>query len=949
MYNPVSTYRVQLHENFTFADLERQLDYLQQLGVTTIYASPTLAATPGSTHGYDGIDPQRINPEIGTLDQLRGLSQQLKARNMGWLQDIVPNHLAYHPANPWISDVLEKGHQSLYANYFDIPGTNELFDGTLMAPFLGQKLADIIKNGELRVAYLHQRLVLQYYDSHFPLAPHTYAQALVSEEQQQADVFTTNVPAALSQWLTQIEGLFSPESSHPVIDGDSQQQVVGNRPVNPKEAAVLWDDARLELAALMADDETVQHYVDTRLAWFNQSADDLHALCEEQHYRLCDGDETRRRINFRRFFTVNGLICLAVERPDVFDHVHHFVRELVADGTLQGLRIDHIDGLFDPTGYLEKLRQTMGDETYIVVEKILEPGEAMPVNWPIQGSSGYDYLALVNNLLTDPTGKEAFTTFYEKLVGNSTAVHDQILSRKAYILYHDMGGELANLYKFFYDQQLATDAELAAVNQTMLLLAIAELLVQCPVYRYYGNQFPLEADEASALRQMLDGVRSRAVELQAPADLLEMIWLTKPQQGDVDYNARALRFYQRCMQFTGPLMAKGVEDTLLYTYFRFIGHNEVGDSAEAFGMNVPHGVSSDFHRAMQERQAKWPLAMNGTSTHDTKRGEDVRARLNVLTALGDEWTTTARRWLDQTAVHRPNYAPDTNDAYFILQTLVGAHPFAGQDEDEFPTRLHEYVTKALQEAKRHTSWTAPNKAYMKATHAYIDHLLDKTSTFWVEFDQFMVRIADFAVINSLAQVLLKFTTPGVPDVYQGCEMHDLSLVDPDNRRPVDYAQRNQLLLALNGPERTQPIRFAPNQAGGPAQPGDLWEKRLSGQTKFWLTHHLLTIRQAQPDFWATADYIPLVVEGTYRDHIMAFARQQNGAGYVTVVPLYLARLCRETGASDPTAISWQDTRVIFPAHRAWTDQLTGTTGGSTTIRDLFGGAFPLAFIRYDID
>ncbi|WP_375447713.1 malto-oligosyltrehalose synthase [uncultured Fibrella sp.] len=928
MYNPVSTYRVQLHENFTFADLEQQLDYLQQLGVTTIYASPTVAATPGSTHGYDGIDPQRINSEIGTVDQLRSLSQQLRERNMGWLQDIVPNHLAFHPANPWISDVLEKGHQSLYASYFDIPGTNELFDGTLMAPFLGQKLVDIIKNGELRVAYLHQRLVLQYYDSHFPLAPHTYAQVLMSEEQQQADPFTTNVPAALSQWLAQVDGLFAPEPTHPLVDGYEQFKLASRQPGNAKETASLWDEARLEMAALMDDDDTVRHYVEMRLAWFNQSADDIHALCEEQHYRLCDGDETRRRINFRRFFTVNGLICLAIERPEVFDHVHRLIHELVADGTFQGVRVDHIDGLFDPTGYLEQLRQTVGKETYVVVEKILEPGEAMPANWPIQGSSGYDYLALVNNVLTDPAGKEAFTRFYEVLVSNDTPIHEQILSRKAYILYHDMGGELANLMELFRHQQLATPNELVNINETMLLLTIAELLVQCPVYRFYGNQFPLEVDEADALRQILDSVRNRAVELRGPANLLEMIWLKKPLLGDADYNARALRFYQRCMQFTGPLMAKGVEDTLLYTYFRFIGHNEVGDSAEAFGMDI-----AEFHRAMQERQAQWPLAMNATSTHDTKRGEDVRARLNVLTALGDDWTHTARRWLDETAAQRPDNMPDTNDAYFILQTLVGAHPFAGQDDDDFSKRLHEYLTKALQEAKRHTSWTAPNKAYMDATHSYIDYLLDKSGPFWPDFETFLGSIADFAVINSLAQTLLKFTTPGVPDVYQGCELHDLSLVDPDNRRPVDYKQRQQMLADLALPERTQPET--------------LWENRLSGQAKFWLTHKLLNTRRTQPNFWATAEYVPLPVEGAYRDHILAFARQEQGTRYVVVVPLHLVRLCRETGANQPTVIDWRDTRIGLSSNSGWQDQLTGQTYNSLTINELFTGGLPLAFIRFN--
>ncbi|XWW47111.1 malto-oligosyltrehalose synthase [Fibrella sp. USSR17] len=933
MYNPVTTYRVQLHENFTFADLERQLDYLQQLGVTTIYASPTLAATPGSTHGYDGIDPQRINPEIGTLDQLRALSQELRQRNMGWIQDIVPNHLAFHPANPWISDILEKGHQSLYAHYFDIPRNNELFDGTLMAPFLGQKLVDIIKNGELRVAYMHQRLVLQYYDSHFPLAPHTYARALVSEEQQNADLFTNNVPTALMQWLSEVDGLYVPEPTNPVIgitnDGvATRQQPAVEKPISSKDAAIRWDEARLELAALMDDDDAVRHYVDTRLAWFNQSAEDIHALCGDQHYRLCDGEETRRRINFRRFFTVNGLICLTIERPEVFDHVHKLIHKLVEDGIFQGLRVDHIDGLFDPTGYLERLRETMGDDPYIVVEKILEPGEAMPADWPIQGSSGYDYLALVNNVLTDEAGREAFTTFYEGLVGNAAPIHDQILSRKAYILYHDMGGELANLYKLFRNQQLATAEELSAVNETMLLLTIAEFLVQCPVYRYYGNQFPLGREEADALRHILDGIRNRAVELRAPADLLETIWLTRPQQGNADYNARALRFYQRCMQFTGPLMAKGVEDTLLYTYFRFIGHNEVGDSPEAFGMSV-----TAFHQAMQERQSNWPLAMNGTSTHDTKRGEDVRSRLNVLTALGYDWTITAQRWLDQTAQLRPANMPDTNDAYFILQTLVGAHPFVGQPDDNFPERLHDYVTKSLQEAKRHTSWTAPNKVYMEATHTFIDQLLDKNGAFWPDFEAFLTSIADFAVINSLAQVLLKFTTPGVPDVYQGCELHDLSLVDPDNRRPVDYAHRQQLLAGFG---RTEDTPSTLTQAN--------WENRLSGQAKLWLTHKLLTCRRTQPDFWATADYVPLEVTGTYRNHILAFARQLGETSYVVIVPLHLARLCRETGQIDPATIDWQNTQVQAPEGWTWNDHLSDTSGNSWLVNNLIKSQLPIGLL-----
>ena len=455
--------------------------------------------------------------------------------------------------------------------------------------------------------------------------------------------------------------------------------------------------------------------------------------------------------------------------------------------------------------------------------------------------------------------------------------------------------------------------------------------MQCPVYRYYGNQFPLDEAESANLRALLADVRNRAVELEKPADLLEKIWLATPQTADGEYNSRALRFYQRCMQFTGPLMAKGVEDTLLYTYFRFIGHNEVGDSPEAFGMS-----GAAFHAAMQDRQSHWPLALNGTSTHDTKRGEDVRARLNVLTAMGDEWTQTAQRWLDQTADLRPADRPDVNDAYFILQTVVGAYPYAENstawaDEENFAKRLRDYVTKALQEAKRNTNWVNPNKSYMDAAHAFIDGILDKNGPIWPELADFLARIADFGIINSLAQVLLKFTTPGVPDVYQGCELFDLSLVDPDNRRAVNYDLRDGFLDALS------------DEAN--AQLATLWNTRTTGQIKLWLTHTLLTERRANPDFWANADYIPLTVSGTQQDHVLAFARQHNGLHYVTIVPLHLPRLTH----TNPLSIDWQDTRVTLPGSGSWMDMLTKKTGSGAEISlsELFGADLPMALIRID--
>ncbi len=910
MYNPVATYRVQLHEKFTFADLTRQLDYLQQLGVTTLYASPVLAATPGSTHGYDGIDPRQINPELGTLDDLRRLSQDLRRRGMGWLQDIVPNHLAYHPANPWLMDVLEKGQQSGYAGYFDIPGTNELFEGTLMAPLLGQGLAETIARHELRVVWQNQRLMLAYYDNLFPVAPHTYAQVLLFKNEKADNEPVNNVPEPLMAWLSRANALYGPEVA-PTAERDTQ-----------------WEAARLELDTLLTAQPALDEFVARRLAEVNQSEKAILALCEAQHYRLCAGTETRRQINYRRFFTVNGLICLAVEQPHVFDDVHSLVRELVAEGTFQGLRVDHVDGLFDPPTYLQQLRQTVGEETYLVVEKILESGvdtlgEALPATWPIQGSTGYEYLALVNNLLTDAAAEDTFTAFYAGLVGNDTPLHEQILSRKAYILYHDMGGELANLHRFFEQQNLVSEEELSAVNPAMLRLALAELLVQCPVYRYYGNQFPLAQPEAEALRQMLNQVRNRALELGAAADLLETVWLEKPRLANADYNARALRTYQRCMQFTGPLMAKGVEDTLFYTYFRFIGHNEVGDAPGTFGLGA-----GTFHGAMQARQAQWPLAMSTTATHDTKRGEDTRARLNVLTDLGHEWTQTAQRWLTQTDAWRTNDMPDRNDAYFVLQTLVGAWPLPGQPHDDLPNRLAHYLTKALQEAKRHTNWTAPNQPYMAATHAYLTRLLNPAGTFWPDFEVFMARIADFSVINSLVQVLLKFTTPGVPDVYQGCELFDFSLVDPDNRRPVNYAHRASL-LADSGQKKPDFTK--------------LWADRYSGQIKLWLTQTLLHERRQNPDFWATAAYHPLTVTGTFREHVLAFARTTPTRSCVVVVPLHLARLCRETNQTDLLRLDWQDTAVSLPAWGHWHDVWQNRPAG-TSLTTILGQNIPVGLL-----
>lgn len=909
MYNPVSTYRFQFNSQFTLDHFRALLPYLRALGITTIYASPLFRATPQSSHGYDGVDPTHINPEIGTVEQLRAISQELRQAGMGWFQDIVPNHLAYHPDNEWLMDVLEKGPLSRYAHFFETSLSSSFFRGRMEAPFLPGPLEETIGNHALTLDYEEERLVLKVQGNTLPLKPGSYAAVL-----RAGDGEPNEAVAQLLDLLDQLRHNDEPESY-----------------------AVAWDEFRQQLTALMKNEATAV-YIRSALDNVNRSPELLGALAIEQHYRFCTEPETRREMNYRRFFTINGLICLNMREEPVFRAYHQLTKELVDEGVFQGLRIDHVDGLFDPKQYLERLRELTGPETCLIVEKILQGNEDLPNDWPIEGASGYEFLALVNNVLTDRQSEPAFQAFYQRLVGNQAPIHAQIEDRKRFFLAQYMGGERSNLHHYFESLNLTDESRLAGLSVGQLAQTIGEVLVRCPVYRYYGNRMPLPDADANALRSMLDSLRDSEPDLAAAVAVLEEALLTKPQAGAADYNGRALRFYQRLMQFSSPLMAKGVEDTLLYTYNRFLGHNEVGDSPERFGM-----APDDFHRAMQHRQQHWPLALNASSTHDTKRGEDVRARLNVLTALPDEWLAEVQQWQqltrsgeagDQTG--QP--VPDPNDEYFMYQTLLGAYPMPDQDEDDFPNRFRLYMEKALQEAKRHTAGWAVEETYHEKVRRFIDRLFYRSGAFWARFQTFYRPIADYGVANSLVQTVLKCTCPGVPDVYQGSENWDLSLVDPDNRRPVHFERFQPALADLVSRE----------QAGDGTLWADLWQNRFDGRVKLWLTRCLLRERQQNPAVFWQGQYIPLSVEGALRDYVLAFARQHESVWYVVIVPLHAARLCRGQDR-DVLTLDWQDTRVRLPADAptAWTDCLTSAAGDGAdgvALQPLFG-QLPLALLR----
>jgi malto-oligosyltrehalose synthase/4-alpha-glucanotransferase len=862
MYNPRSTYRIQFHKEFTFEDFEKVLPYLRELGVSTVYASPVFTAMPGSTHGYDVLDPNTINAEIGTEEKLQEISHLLQEANMGWLQDIVPNHMAYDTHNPWVFDILEKGRSSIYANFFDVAWTSTLFHGRLMVPFLGHPLEEVIQNNELKLEYKNNRFVLSYHDASFPLHPRSYGTLFKAAGGAQAFLILAN----------EIENLHKTEDA-----GMYRQQ---------------WHELLIQVDGIMRN-KVLKAPVEKLLAAYNNDPSMLRALTEEQVYRLCHWQETDGHINYRRFFTVNGLICLDIQHTEVFREHHQLVTQLVKEGIFQGLRIDHVDGLYNPPGYLDQLRQAVGHNTYIVVEKILEPGESLPAGWPVQGTTGYDFLSMVNNLLTDGSNKQAFLGFYEELAGHQQDLQQQLWEKKRQILHTHMSGELENLFQLLMNSNLVSEPDYAQMRTEDIKTAMAEFLVLVPVYRLYGNHMPFEAEEAKGIETVLQQLRELRADLTAAINLLKEVLLIRPANSK-EYAGNALHFYQRCMQFTGPLMAKGVEDTLMYTYNSFIGHNEVGDAPGAFGISPQH-----FHAAMMERQQHWPYAQNATATHDTKRGEDARARLNVLTELKGLWFQKVREWKDLNKALTINGIPDANIEYLIYQVLVSAYPMNGEDLEGYGHRLQAYIEKALREGKTHSNWASPVEAYESHAKQFVVSLLDTKTAFHKSLRSLLDIVIDFGIVNSLTQLVLKFTCPGVPDVYQGCEAWDLSLVDPDNRRPVDYKRNKEILSSTREKEERKDFH------------SNLWKNRQHPQLKIWMTHKLFELRKAHPVLFSEGEYQPLGVEGKYAQHVLAFARSYKKQFFIVVVPLHLAKLAAQQNTSLDN-LKWEDTRIMLP-------------------------------------
>ncbi|TVR73943.1 MAG: malto-oligosyltrehalose synthase [Marinilabiliales bacterium] len=931
MYNPVSSYRIQFNSSFTLDDLEHYLAYLVRLGVKSIYASPVFRATPGSSHGYDVTDPLSVNPETGTDDELQRLSLMLKENGMGWIQDIVPNHMAYHPDNRWIWDLLEKGPASEYAGMFDVEPEVAGGKEKLMLPFLGSTADRAIHKLELQVVLHRGSIAVKYFDNLYPASFESFRSLLTSGLKEAPDC----LKLVWNRYRLQ-----EMEADRDFLNGD-------------------WEVIKDEIAGFCESDPEMQAWAARILKKINSSPPSIITFLDQQHYEPCYWKETSDRINYRRFFTVNGLICLRSDNREMVEKHHALIRELAGRGVIDGLRVDHVDGLAGPAQYLHTLREIAGSNKYIVVEKILERGEKIPGKWQVEGTSGYDFLALVNNLMVNRRGYTWMKKFYRRFTGEKADPGDIIYECKKLILETHMNGETRNIFKMF--EELSGCAKEMGVGDWhgrkditpgSMKEALCEFMLAYPVYRLYPEEYPLPREIRQPAAQIFSMALKRNRHLKNELHILEKMMLA--EKAGERYFSLLNEFFTRLNQYTGPLSAKGVEDTAMYRYSCFIAGNEVGDHLYDRGM-----AAEDFHKAMSEKLEENPLAMNCTSTHDTKRGEDVRARLNALGDLYREWKKLVAKWerhnrklkkevparssdaqgSSTKAMARPGMgkiemikqqtekeihsgkepamitAPSAVEEYFIYQTIAGTLPFDGNPDNDYKKRIDEYIMKALREAKQNSSWEEPDEQYERAVCSFAGSLLKPGSTFFKTLLPFHGKLAAAGIVNSLSQLSLKCCSPGIPDIYRGTELWDLSLVDPDNRRPADLGMLDEMLTRITGAWHRDKKKTTTK----------LLSKAGDGRIKLLLTSLLLNIRKQDPDLFTAGDYIPLATAGRLANRILAFARKRGNRWLLCIVPIHAGAQPILKGKGNIRPSAWKDTRIILPAGAPvkWENRFTG--------------------------
>jgi len=900
---PVSTYRIQFRREYDFAAATAIVPYLAELGISDLYASPIFKARAGSSHGYDVVDPTQLNPELGTREDFDALVSAVQHQQMGWLQDIVPNHMAYDSQNLWLMDVLENGFDSDSFDYFDIDWNHAYEDirERVLAPLLGDFYGNCLENGDIQLAYDETGLSVNYFGLRLPVRIESYARFITHHLGQLTKALGRRHPdfVKLLGILYLIKNI--PTEARGRERYDQVAFVKG----------LLWE--------LHQQNDAVKELFAANVQSFNGEAGNpesfnlLDSLLSEQFYRLAFWKVGAEEINYRRFFTVNELISVKVEEVKVFHKTHTLIAQLVDEGIFTGVRIDHIDGLYNPAEYLERLREKIGD-LYITVEKILELTEDLPGNWQIQGTSGYEFLNYVNGLFCDTVNEEKFDIFYTNLTGVTAPYHRLAAEKKSLIIEKNLAGDVENLAQRLkrIAGQTRSGSDFTAYG---LKRALSEILALFPIYRTYIESDVVSETDRQIIHDTIAVAKQHVPLLLRELEYIESI-LLQTDEGHLtdDQKAERLRFVMRMQQLTGPLMAKGIEDTLLYVYNRLLSLNEVGGNPSHFGISP-----AQFHAFNQHKVQHWLHSMNTTSTHDTKRGEDVRARLNVLSEMPDEWAEHVKRWaamnVSKKVREHGRTIPDRNDEYFLYQTLIGSFPFTEAEFPEFVDRLKDYVIKAVREAKVHTAWLRPDSDYENGFSTFVETLLKApdASEFLSKFRPFQAKIAEYGILNSLSQVLLKNTAPGVPDLYQGDEFWNLSFVDPDNRRPVDYEQRTAALKQLKAKLPHEPLALIDH----------LFETRATGTIKLFLTYQLLQARKTFVDLFQQGDYQPLEVVGELQQHVIPFARTYKGQMAIAIAPRFFTTLV-QPGERPLGAAVWKDTQIVLPSGSpsTWTNAIT---------------------------
>jgi len=872
MSTPSATYRLQFRDGMSFEKAAKLSTYLSQLGISHLYASPIFEAEPGSTHGYDVIDNRVIDPSLGGDEGFERMVTAMRAEGIQILLDFVPNHMSASPRNPYWRHVLEWGEKSDCAQFFDIDWSAP----KLLVPALGTSYGQALEAGEFGLSFDESDggLTFTYGALKLPLTPTSYAQVLTRAQGEEFAEWARRFAVTTAETSTELKG----ELAQAARSNDVRE------------------------AILQASKDVVE------------DIDALHELHEMQVWRLTHWRAARERLTYRRFFEIADLVGLRVERPKVFDELHARLSELVLTGSVSGLRLDHIDGLADPKGYLERVQKKLGEREplYLVVEKILGPHEQLRSDWPVAGTTGYEFIRALADVLVDPSGADPMTRAYNAFLGEDVDYAALAITAKRSILVRNLAGELEHL-KDLVGELATRHLSTRDLGTDTLRRAIIEFAAALPCYRTYVDVTGVHDEDRAILDAAVEQAKAaRQVEDEEAIDFLKRVLVLDFELPEDQ--GSALEFTTRFQQTTGPVMAKAIEDTTFYRYNRLIALNEVGGEADRFGASV-----SDFHAAMSERRRHQPGGLSATATHDTKRGEDSRARLYALSEMPIAWAEAVARWAALNAgLHRKAdeiSAPEPEVEWMFYQALAGAWPADLSCEDagglaKLADRMAQFMLKAVREAKAHTSWTGQNAEYEAAIESFTRGALDprRSRAFLEDFLAACQPVFVAGALNGLTQTAIKLTAPGVPDIYQGAELWDLSLVDPDNRRSVDFDLRSSLLPRVRE-----------------AAPNSLLAEWKSGAPKLRLVQAGLQLRASAPGLFANGEYLQLRVDGPARDHLVAFARRDDESAVLTVAARHALKMLEGQEIPLVPAKHWRDTVVHLPAALsgyAWNDVVT---------------------------